>query len=570
VNMILSESYVQWLLDEAISRVSLPADCGMVIEGSIAEGFGNDTSDIDFLFICDDDYDYPTMPSILFVDGRRVEVRTRSLSQVREQASGLLDLAAAGPRGVSRISVDLLNRCQRLSRSFPLRNDALVDRAQNVLPASHLPAIVSPWFAHYARQAMRYAVALNAMHQFEEGANWARVALARAAKAWLAAQGETYVEPKWLPQQFLRSGADASDLVERFWSLTRTRDVAVTSDDSYLAATARLVHEFGVDRCPPDPTMVTVAPERHVTTWQVGDKVHIIRGRQDVFALGSQAATVWRSVVLATPLPDLLTRTGQDPATSGEILAEFHRVGLLRLRWRNGGTITSAQPYAPALPSTPPPSTSMPILGLDGAVMPDENTQLALMPLPAKRFGAAAMAHVWSNVMIENAREDLTGALAQQQWGVAEISAHRMLLHACRVLLSAYGVSPLPPDSAIVERLRQLPQVPDNLATLAETISRNLNLIDSPRQGGAIADSLEAFVGRLRKVTGADLFPASFESSEEWNQTIQIGHDWVRIGAFLDSDFPIEEARDLFHTGGAQPHVVASPQESSRDHRSGG
>jgi len=563
MKMILSEEYIQWLLDQAISQVSLPTDYGVVLEGSIAEGFGNESSDIDLLFLCDDDYDYPTMPSVLFIDGRRVEVRTRSLSQVSEQADNVLRLAAVGPRGLARLSVDLLNRCQRVTCSFPLRNKPLVRKAQSALPASRLPEIVSAWFAQYARQAMRHAVALNAMHQADEAANWARKALTQAAKARVAAEGQTYIEDKWLPQQLARSARAAGDLAERFWTLARAVRVPAPGDD-YVAACAALVRDFGVDGCPPEPSMVTVSPEQRVTTWQVGTRLHVIRGRQDVFALGSRAAAVWRLIDSTTPLPGLLTRGGDSPAAAGGILAEFYQAGLVRLRWRNGGTISLAQPYAPGLPSNPPPSTAMPVLGLSGAVMPDEDAPLALVPMPAKRFATAALAHIWSNIMIENAREDLEGALAQQQWQVAEISVRRALVHACRALLSSYGVSPPPPDSAIVGRLRQLPQIPRHLADLADEIGTGSSRIDSCQAATAIADSLDAFVRKTREVSSASSFPASFESEDQWRRTLTIGYDWIRIGAYLDSEFPIEEARDLFNTGGAQPHIGEKPQEPNQ------
>jgi thymidylate kinase len=557
MKMILSEEYLQWLLDQAIPQASLPADYGVVLEGSIAEGFGNESSDIDLLFLCDDDYDYPTMPSVLFIDGRRVEVRTRSLSQVTEQADDVLRLAAGGPRGLARLSVDLLNRCQRITCSFPLRNSTLVRKAQSALPASRLPEIVSAWSDQYACQAMRLAVAMNAMDQADEAAAWARTALAQAAKAWVAAAGQTYIEPKWLPQQLARSGRAGDDLVERFWTLTRDAHVPARGG-SYVAACAALVRDFGVNGCPPEPSMVTVSPERRVTTWQVGTRLHVIRGRQDVFALGSQAAAVWRSIDSATPLPGLLARAGDSPAVAGGILAQFYHAGLVRLRWRNGGTISLAQPYAPGLPSNPPPSTAMPILGLGGAVMPDEGAVLALVPMPAKRFATAAMAHIWSNIMIENAREDLEGAMAQEQWQVAEISVRRALVHACRALLSSYGVSPPPPDSAIVGRLRQLPHVPRHLVGLADEISTGSSRIESRQAATTIADSLGAFVREAREVSGASSFPGSFESEDQWRRTLAIGYDWIRIGAYLDSEFPIEEARDLFNTGGAQPHVRES------------
>ncbi|MBF9129924.1 nucleotidyltransferase domain-containing protein [Plantactinospora sp. S1510] len=560
--MILDEQYLQWLLDQTLAVVDVPSGAGVVLEGSIAEGFGNASSDIDLLLLYDDEHEYPTMPSILFVDGRRVEVRTRSLRQAREQAELVTRLASRGGAGLPRIPVDLLNRCQRLSRSFPLRGHDVVDRAHRALPADQLPGIVAPWFAHHARQAMRQVVALDAMRQTVEAAAWTRIALTQAAKAWVAAHGETYVESKWLSQQFDRIGEDSAEFAERYWSLTRkgtddgTMRPGTTQQSARVMAAAELVDDFGVAGCTADSGMIDVIGTPAVTTWAIGTQLHVIRDRRDVFVLSPQAAAVWRSVVAPMPLNDLLRCGGSDPAVVGAIVAEFYRIGLLRLRWRNGAAITIAQPYGAEQPSTPIPSTSLPILGIHGAVRPDDDPPIvALLPLPAQRFAAAGMAHVWSNIMVDNAREDLTGAQANQQWRVAETAGRRMLISACRALLSAYGVSPLPPDSGLIPRLGQLRVIPDELAKAADAIDDSITSADSPASVAAVANSLDEFIRRVREGTGASLFPASFTSADAWDRTIQIGHDWIRVGAYLDSDFPIEEARDVFTTGGVQPHL---------------
>ena len=81
---------------------------------------------------------------------------------------------------------------------------------------------------------------------------------------------------------------------------------------------------------------------------------------------------------------------------------------------------------------------------------------------------------------------------------------------------------------------------------------------DSVRNGGAVLNELDTLVRQVRAGTGADLFPDSFDSQEEWRKSLQIGHDWVRLGAYLDADYPIDEARDVFTTGGGQPHMATT------------
>ncbi|MFD4673350.1 hypothetical protein ACFWNN_26750 [Lentzea sp. NPDC058450] len=566
--MIISLERLTSLLDETLELVEAPPGCGAVLEGSIAEGFGNSSSDIDFLLLADDDHEHPTMPTIVFVQGRRVEVRTRSLRQVRAQldAVPLYDLGT--------LPAALLDRCQRLLGAVVLRDNDIVRRARD-FPLS-LAEVVSGWYGRHSRQAMRHAVASHVLGQ-PEADGWAALAVRHAAKSWLAARGETYLEPKWLDRQFDRliagGHAEAAGLRDRLRA------------GGSVAERALLVADFGVAGCAADGREVAVGLRRGVTTWPIGDRLHVVRDRADVFVLGADAARVWRSIAPGRPLGEgaggaLGPAGGGTPgrllaATSGDALAEFHRCGLIDLVWGGDGPIATAQPWAPAEPVTPPPSTRTPVLDLSGGaapghvarvlvpaersaagqVAPDPEPaehsaagQLALVPLPARRFAAAGMAQVWSNIMVENAREDLTGALDGGQLEVARTSGFRLLHHACRAVLSACGMNPLPPDAAIVARLASV--VPADLAEQARAVDRALAGDDWETWG----ELLDKLVAGVREFVRADVFPASFDSAAAWEATLRIGHDWIRLGAYLDADFPVEEARDLLTSGGAQPH----------------
>ncbi|RDI34585.1 hypothetical protein [Lentzea flaviverrucosa] len=534
--MIIDRAELTALLDETLGLVDAPPGCGAVLEGSIAEGFGNSASDIDFLLLADDDHDHPTMPTIVFVRGRRVEVRTRSLRQVRAQADAVRAHVA---EGFGALPAALLDRCQRLRGAVVLRGEDVVRRARE-WPLS-LSEVVAGWYAHHSRQAMRHAVASSVLGEDGEALAWAGIAARHAAKSWVAARGETYLEPKWLDRQFDRlvAGGDveAARLRDRLAGLRKGHDVV-----GAIAAHAALVADFGVDGCPADADHVLLGLRTGVTTWPIGDRLHVVRDRGDVFVLAPAAGRAWRSIAPGRPVAEVCTT-----AAASSALAEFHRVGLVELHWRDGGPIASAQPWAPVEPVTPPPSTRMPVLGLSGGAA---DGHLSLVPLPAKRFAAAGMALVWSNIMVENAREDLSGALDGGQREVARTSGLRLLHHACRVVLSACGTSPLPPDAAIVTRLAATAAVPADLAAQATAVERDLG----GDEWEFWLERLDKLVNGVRDLVRAEVFPASFDSAAAWEATLRIGHDWIRLGAYLDADFPIEEARDLLTSGGAQPH----------------
>lgn len=547
--MILTEDQLQDLLEKSLTELPHGTEWAVTLEGSIAEGFGNPSSDIDFLLVGRTEDDLPTMPSLLFVDGRRVEIRTRSAGRLAAQFREL-EKDAARP---GRLSEDLLNRCQRLLHSHPLRGHALVEEVKALLPVERFRRIAADWWAHRARQALRHATALLCLGECDEAVDWARAGLVQTVKSWAAGLGETYLEPKWLSLQLDRAGRP--DVRDRYWELQAAAPAPGDPDTAreHLAACLDFADDLGLTGVPRRPDPLTVERVRGVTTWQTGDRVHVVRGRREVFALGDDAGAVWRSLVLGRPLPRVLAAartTGV--ADPGPLLAAFLRYGLVRLAWKGGGTVTPALPLAaPSGPVTPPPSTAQPLLSVRGAAVGGPRA-VDLLPLPADRFAAAAMGLVWSNVVVENAVEDLTGALRRGQWRVAELTARRAVHAALRGLFSAHGVHPLPADSDLVRRLDLLP--PATRPTTARARELLRRTVGSAREGDALLADLRSCVLLVRGAAGADSFPLSFESADTWRATLQLGYDWLRLGSHLDAELPIEEARDLLASNGAQPH----------------
>jgi hypothetical protein len=551
--MILSPEYLQRTLDDALAQVTVPDGCAAVLEGSIAAGFGNETSDIDLLLIDDGGREHITMPTILFIDGRRVEVRLRSAGQIRRQTGELASYTRGSGRRTPLIPEDLLNRCQRLSCAFPLRQPELVANLQEGL--ADLAPVVSAWFAYRAGQAALRAIALDAMGCPERAVPWARAALRCGAKSWAASLGETYLDFKWLSQQLDRL-EDPEGLTRRFWA-------AMSADDQppgrQLRLSLDLLTRFGIRAAATDPARIHLAGTPGVTTWQIGDRIHVLRGREDVFVLGLRAADAWRSIVFGVPLPDLLASTSGALADVGPFIARFEQLGLVRLARQPGGVIHAP----PAV--TPTATTRTPALSLHGALLQDaaSDDQVELVPLSPRRFVTAGMSLIWANVMVENAREDLVGAIKRSQWRTADAAARRMFAQACRSVLSAFGFSPpaAPEDAPLV--IATLPAAAADIRREAVTLSRMAPPMDR-RAADLLLGRLDDFVKRTRDVSDAVSFPSSFVSAQAWQRTLEHGYDWIRLGAYLDADFPIEEARDLINSGGLQPVLKAREQSAHR------
>ncbi|MFC8528036.1 AMP-binding protein [Nocardia sp. NPDC057227] len=576
---------VTGLLEGALGQVRVPDGAAVLFEGSLAEGFGNAGSDVDFLVVAAGDEELPTLPTVLFVDGRRVEIRTRSVAQLRGQLATVADGSA--------LDEDVLNRCQRFLGATVVRAGGDVDLAalRAVLAPAELAERLAGWWTARAGQALRYAVLWQLLGANAEALEWARDGVNQALKAWAARSGETYLETKWLPEQLARTGAEGRALAARARALS-----AVTELLAFAA-------ELGVDSVPDDPARLLFARRPGVTTWQIGDRVHVLRG-DDVFVLADDAARAWRSVVFRRPVPVLLERGG----SIGAELAEFVRLGFVGVEWRGAGVLTPALAMCdPVRPYTPVPHGAAPALGVRGAA--GSGAAVTLSPLPARRFTECALQLVWSNIVLENAGEDLAGAVKDGQWAVADIAAHRMLAMAVRVLVSAFGIHPLPADvaaSATLERL--LPAAAEHRAELLAALAAAQTVRFSPAVDGIsalgaqpepgspgaaavetgaerVVDAavetgaggaervvyaagdpasalalLDDFVTLVRRVAGGTDFPASFDSREQWRRTLAIGYDWLRIAGYLNTDLPLDEARDLLASGGQQPHLREGAQ----------
>lgn len=535
---------VRPLFDKARELAVVPDDATVHFEGSLAEGFGNEGSDIDFLLLVPGSAKQPVMPTVLFVDGRRVEVRAQSHEQIRER---LLKVRRAIDRGsVAAVSEDVLNRVQRFLRGVPLLIGPGYGELLDIVSYAELTGLLSSWWRRRAVGCLRHAVALTLLGDEREAVSWAREGLAQQMKAFLALRGEGYIEIKWLPEQIARLRTDADEsaaaLLDEYQLIDATHPCADGRKgliERALALSARL----GGPKVTLDPANVVLRRVPNVTTWPIGSATHVVRDRNDVFVLSTDCAESWRHVVFGQTLAE--TRA------AAHHLRLFTDHGLVGLAWRGGGVITPvAAMCTPGRPLTPLPSAQRPVLTIDGAVTA---APIVRSPLGARAFAECAGALLLANMVLENAREDFSGAVKDEQWPVASLCGRRIVMMAVRILASAWGITPLPADPVLLNRLDLL--VPEH-EQLADT-ARRLNEMSIGDHDDACAahTELDAFVADVRRVTCGENFPSSFSSREEWQRTIRYGYHWLRMGGYFGAYVELDETRDLLTSGGAQPAV---------------
>lgn len=564
---------VQRVFEAVRDEVAVPAGAAVLHEGSLAEGFGNARSDVDFLVVLPGDAATPTMPTVLFALGRRVEVRTRSVGQVAAQFAAVsAHLDGEHAVAADEPGEDVLNRCQRLLGSRVVVDGPVLEQTGAPDPGA-FAELVASWWRVRGRHCLARAVAEETLTGTpSEG--WAREGVLQLAKAWLAERAETYIESKWTDLQLARVAGRAETAVA---TRCRTALASGPPPEGWLEL-ARDLDPGAV----PDPGSLVVLREPGVTTWTIGGRVHVLHPSGHVAVFDGPAALHWRAIVPGRALTDHLSR---DPRI-GPALVESLDAGLVGLGLAPPHSAAAPEPVVPAIAMCDPAEPSFPrsrpadtLVRLDGAVPapapPGADGSGAstveadlpwFPPLDGARLASCGLGLVWANIVLENAREDLDGALRDRQWGVACAAARRQVAMAVRALLSASGVYPLPPDADPARNVRRLCAttgevrgIADEVADLSGPGTAAARIAADP---GAVRDRLEALTARIRLLACGEDFPSSFDGGPEWGRTLGIAYDWLRLGAHLDTRIPLDEARDLLETGGRQPH-----EEAPRDDR---
>ncbi|MFI6999311.1 hypothetical protein [Nocardia sp. NPDC050175] len=542
-NTSLPRAEIDHLADLLADELNLPPGTALALEGSHAEGFGNDCSDVDFLVIYPDSTIQPTLRTTLHLATHRVEVRSQSVAQLTTQ---LLEVVAAS---ADELSEDLLDRCQRFLYAVPVWCGELIDRIRERLPLPQFDAITARWWARQARLSLRYAVVLAALGAREDADGWARNGAMQAMKYWAARRGECYMEPKWLDHQLDRLGAE-TDLIQQYRALTGglpADSESGASGSGFLTDVLDLARQAGLSRITTGRDDVRLDVADNLLTWEADDVVHVFRDRLDVFVLQGSAAEGWRSLS-RTQLLTEVTSDGVDGQATG-VVAEFLRLGFLTVGWAED---TPLRPWqligAPVRPVTPPPSKNDIAVTMRGGVV--DIARIGLSALPATRFAAAGMSLVWSDLFLEITREDLTGALQRRDWPLARTAAHRMVMFACRSLLSAHGVEPLPQDTEIVRYLGGL--ACEHRTIAAECIAA----LQLPVTSEQLTQTLHDLIGRVRAEAGSGQAAGSLSCPDRLHRLNAIVRAWVGLNSALGLDVLFPEALDLLTTG-SQPHLPA-------------
>jgi predicted nucleotidyltransferase len=529
------------LLREVVGDLFGEVEFGAVMEGSVPEGFGNRTSDVDFLIVVPDTYSSSEVPVISFVGGYRVEVRRRRVSDLLKDAEVVNSLNLDDRPKLSTLSSEKLDTYQRFMDGEVVLRSPILETALRPYSRTRFAEVVKAWHVAKMRTALRRATALNMLGDAAAARGWIRAAAISAGKSWVASRDELYLSDKWLGEQQARADMP-SDVRAAFWLFVES-DVYTSRFSGALKDGVEWIGRLGCSLDEADYACPLFGQSSKITTWAVGRTTLVLKGRTDLTMLSDQCATTWRRIAYGRPIADFFKKRPNEPLVR-ESLAALSRAGLLTITW-DDGEVWERNGAPPLAVLASPPLSQNGLREVAGKCPP-----VGLLAAGSVRVIFAGCELVWANVCVENGWEDFHGAQEAGQWQAVASAARRTLAWACQVAFSAAAINPPPDRQEIVSRLTDLPEFPNELA--ARAMELQAIRISSLDEAEKCLSQLQKFVKELRSLYLVESFPESFEGADKWKATLEVILDWARVASYLDDPlspsnrtFPIGEVRDM-------------------------
>ena len=523
----LSSSDVdEWL--HLIQRdLVLPADYGVLLIGSIAEGFGNTTSDIDLLILLDDREERPTGKTMMRwgVDGsRRVEVLFRSNEDLELLAKSVRS-GAANREDNPRYILDFY---QRITRGVALWNAAFCERARQGFDEKVAARQVSAWAREKATWNSIATSFESAIGGDIASAPWATETTFFAAVAWAAEANESYVGDKWLLEKLIRLEVEEAVL---------NRVQSLLCDDGaphplHMNSCLALMEYFQFERPAFDFASVSLAVASELSEHEIDGRLYLYRG-DTIWALNDDVGSVWKEISGGTSVGVLLA-TAKDERRLRKILFDLHRSGLVIAHlgeswsWVRGNELT-------------PVAMRFGALTARGYVSASHDWVIEQIPLPLRRFVASSMDLLYSALYLGILQEDVMGSYEARQRGALALQIKYMARKAADVLLSAHGINPLPPKHESISRMMELTTVPDEsrsaiLACASKAVIDDVDAAEAYASANALPSALPDFLA-VQQVVDIN------KSAEGMQFAFTLGVPWIQLAQELGvpSQFAQEE-----------------------------
>ena len=304
--------------------ISSPGDFAY-LSGSIIEGFGNPRSDIDVFVVLAEGEGIP-VPVAEIHDDYYVDFEIYDSKSFGTTLESVSAARGADHHTVWTLPKKDLDLCYRTAIGEPIWNSAAFHEARQVISRE----IVAEVYENWAR--LRSAVSEQLARLYLEAGLpemsllHARQSAIHAIEAFLAAQGEAYVSPKWRFQKLARQFGEDSIEYKLAWNITFSNCLDATQYLAMVEGYGRRFNPLGVS-----PHVVTdiLRPNLReaVATYTIGSQAYILTESRSIRPLTLMDA--W--VVNQLPLNHTIDQLAKDFCKEADLAEEVGRTLVLRL-----------------------------------------------------------------------------------------------------------------------------------------------------------------------------------------------------------------------------------------------
>ncbi|MBA3774275.1 MAG: hypothetical protein H0X13_17845 [Ramlibacter sp.] len=522
-------------------------DVGLMLVGSLSEGFGNSSSDADILAISEDAPDASVHRQHWLVNGRRVELWRRSVSM---QVSIAAEVSALRDGGSLRTPSDLLHDYQQYCNGTILQDSEVLTSIAPHFNSNFIQRILERRSKSIAKQQFDRAVVHAQLGSPDCVQGYLRLCGVHAAKLLAIRHGETYVKDKCVVLQLERAGLDPKFVRDVELLLRST-----FSGSEQWGATERLLNAAGISI--PALSEVRTGAVAYLTDrvrqFDVQGRLHLICESR-VFLLSASAASSLRGTgILEAPS---LIKDIASTAASSSVILNLHRLGIVGIRTRADDD--GWEMKAPVQIGEMGPFFMSPV-GAEPAAWPASG--IVALPIDARSFAIAGAESSWARVVLDHCDEDLRGASPLQQWPLAEHALRRWSTALIQGALASAGHVPLP---TIEETYSALNLLESSAPALTEGIKR---LAQSPVVSAETCVQAWNLAKRLTAELPLSnlLGDLSFTHENILHRDIErdIGSSWIQLAAELGAKTtiingavfpPADGTRRMTHfAGGSRP-----------------
>jgi predicted nucleotidyltransferase len=303
----------QMRADDAIVQtvVSSPDDI-VYISGSLIEGFGNPSSDIDVFLVTPGEPEYRgPFASVLGDFYLDLEVYTRS--RMLELAERLAALDPADFRAVWLTPAAELDLYYRTLIGRPFHNADGFEAMLAGFRRDVVERLLAAWCGLHCAASLQHAREELDAGRPVNAALAAQAAAASSLDSYLAAHGEAFPSLKWRFEKLARLEGAASPRYARAWSL---KAAAARGPASYLDDVAAFASELGMDTYSAWTLgEVPLQPSGELETFEVAGDAYAMQNQRFVYAIDGSLRAVFGLLRDGSPTrADLARALGPEPA----------------------------------------------------------------------------------------------------------------------------------------------------------------------------------------------------------------------------------------------------------------